>query len=272
VEPVTDRVAGRLRRRGQGRRGRLPLDTRVTPGTVDAALRYRAVLELIEPLYRPDLRILEVGSGAIGVTGFLNFPVIGVDTAFERTDTGATPYLTRVEASADALPFESGSFDVVISVEMLEHIPASARPRVLGEMFRMLRPGGRMVVTFPADAAARELDLKLNAAYRKRYGVDHPWVAEHIAEGVPSTAETVELMRAIAGERGRVQAIKHDPARSWLLHQMLYGARRWYVPALLAGLHTRAGARLVFEYARRLDGGGHYRTILVADRLSVGDG
>jgi hypothetical protein len=59
---------------------------------------------------------------------------------------------------------------------------------------------------------------------------------------------------------------KHDPARSWKLHQMLYSARRWYLPALFSGLHTRVGARVIFNDARRMDGGDHYRTILVVDR------
>jgi SAM-dependent methyltransferase len=273
IEGAVDRVAGRKRvRLKRAPADEFPVALRVTPLTVDSALRYAAVIDLIRPLYRPDLRILEVGSGAAGITAFLNFPVVGVDRAFERTEALATPYLTRIEASADTLPFDDASFDVVLSLEMLEHIPADARPKVLRELFRMLRPGGRMVVTFPADEAARRLDLRLNEAYRRRYGEDHPWVAEHIAEGVPSTEETVALVRSIAGEDATVDVHKHDPARSWLLHQMLYGARRWYLPALLTGLHTRLGATLVFNVARRLDGSDHYRTILVVDRSAQGDG
>lgn len=272
LEEVVDRVRGRGRFRLHARRDRLPVDLRVTPLTVDSALRYGAVIELLRPLFRADLRVLEVGSGAAGITAYLKFPVVGVDTAFERTEALATPYLTRVEASAQALPFEDESFDVVLSVEMLEHIPAAARSDVLREMFRVLRPGGRMIVTFPADDAARRLDLRLNEAYRRRYGADHPWVAEHIAEGVPATAEVAALARDIVDGRGTVAVHKHDPARAWLLHQMLYGARRFYLPTLLAGLHSRAGAALVFRLVRRLGGGDHYRTILVVDRSGSGRG
>jgi SAM-dependent methyltransferase len=266
VEALVDKVTRRRRFRLRRAHDELPVELALSALTVDTALRYAAVIELIRPLFRSDVRILEVGSGAAGITAFLKFPVVGIDPAFERTEALGTPYLTRVEGSADALPFDDGSFDIVLSVEMLEHVPAAARADALREMFRVLRPGGRMIVTFPADATARRLDLSLNDAYRRRYGSDHPWVAEHIAEGVPATDEVVALARELVGSDGHVAVQKHDSARSWRLHQMLYGARRWYLPALLVGLHSRAGARLVFNLARRIDGDEHYRTILVVDR------
>ena len=266
VEQLVDKVTGRRRFRLRRATDGLPVDLRVRPQTVDTALRYAAVIELMRPLFRPDLQILEVGSGAAGITAFLKFPVVGVDPAFERTEALGTPYLTRIEGSADALPFDGQSFDVVLSVEMLEHVPAAARATALREMFRVLRPGGRMIVTFPADATATRLDLALNEAYRRRYGVDHPWVAEHIAEGVPETKEVVALAREIVGAEGSIAIHKHDAARAWLLHQMLYGVRRWYLPAVLVGLHSRVGARLVLNVVQRMDGDEHYRTILVVDR------
>jgi SAM-dependent methyltransferase len=46
-----------------------------------------------------------------------------------------------------ALPFPDASFDVVIASEVLEHIPADER--AIGEMARVLRPGGRVAVTVP---------------------------------------------------------------------------------------------------------------------------
>lgn len=54
---------------------------------------------------------------------------------------------TAVEGDALALPFPDGSFDAVIISEVMEHIPDDRR--VLAEMVRVLRPGGRLAVTVP---------------------------------------------------------------------------------------------------------------------------
>jgi SAM-dependent methyltransferase len=171
-----------------------------------------------------------------------------------------------VPASAAELPFEDASFDVVLSLEMLEHLPAEIRRPALSEMFRALRPGGRMIVTFPADESAARLDRKLNDAFRRRHGQDHPWSSEHIREGVPSTDEVVATMRTIAGDGATVSVRKHDPGWSWMLHQTLYSVRRWPWLTLLLGVQTRAGATLLWHLLRRAPGSNHYRTILVVDK------
>ena len=44
---------------------------------------------------------------------------------------------------SDNLPFDDNAFDAVFSNDVLCHIPG--RPKVLGEMFRILKPGGRML-------------------------------------------------------------------------------------------------------------------------------
>ena len=52
---------------------------------------------------------------------------------------GAAPIKYR-EASADALPFEDGAFDVVLCQQGLQFFPAQAA--AVGEMRRVLRLGG----------------------------------------------------------------------------------------------------------------------------------
>jgi SAM-dependent methyltransferase len=53
-----------------------------------------------------------------------------------------------VQGDATCLPFADGSFDRVIAAEVLEHIPDDGA--ALGELARLLRPGGTMAVTVPS--------------------------------------------------------------------------------------------------------------------------
>ena len=78
-------------------------------------------------------------------------------------------------AGADVarLPFRAGSFDAVVSSSSLHYWP---RPdAALAEIARVLRPGGRLVVTDWCDdyLACRACDLvlrALDAAHRRAYG------------------------------------------------------------------------------------------------------
>lgn len=54
---------------------------------------------------------------------------------------------------------EADSFDRVLSVSTLEHIPSDARPRVLEDMHRITRPGGRQLHTIDVSVLAPRVVL-----------------------------------------------------------------------------------------------------------------
>src|SRR5688572_20735056 len=52
-------------------------------------------------------------------------------------------------AGAESLPFPDASFPVVTCLEVVEHVPPALRPTAFREIRRVLRPGGRLVVSVP---------------------------------------------------------------------------------------------------------------------------
>jgi SAM-dependent methyltransferase len=60
-----------------------------------------------------------------------------------------------IVASADAIPVDDASFDAVLLTQVLEHVPEPAR--VLAELRRVLRPGGRLYLTAPLVWELHEL-------------------------------------------------------------------------------------------------------------------
>jgi SAM-dependent methyltransferase len=69
---------------------------------------------------------------------------------------------TTVHGDALALPFDDGAFDRIIAAEVLEHIPLDVE--AIGELARVLAPGGRIAVTVPARLPER-INWALDDAY-----------------------------------------------------------------------------------------------------------
>jgi methionine biosynthesis protein MetW len=83
---------------------------------------------------------------------------------------------------ASSLPFEDGSFDVIVCVEVLEHLFAPLD--AVREMARVLRPGGLLIVTVPNVAYwRRRVDMVLLGRWNP-VGDDRaarePWRDPHI--------------------------------------------------------------------------------------------
>lgn len=97
-------------------------------------------------------RFVEVGCGLglylTRIAGLTNLAV-GVEYEPNRAKEAAVNShpASLVVAANEALPFRDSTFDVVLSNEVIEHVANDAVSA--GELVRILRPGGRLVVFCP---------------------------------------------------------------------------------------------------------------------------
>lgn len=105
-----------------------------------------AVVGILERLRAPDVRsVLDVPSGGVPVRRQLE--ALGYDV-FE-SDLSPRKKMRGVVADACApFPFRTGAFDVVLSMEGIEHFENQAG--FVRECARVLRPGGFLVLTTPS--------------------------------------------------------------------------------------------------------------------------
>jgi arsenite methyltransferase len=105
----------------------------------------------------PGERVLDVGSGAgtdslvaaqmVGpdgqVTGIDMTPEMLAKARAAATEMGASN-VEFVEGEVERLPFRADSFDVVLSNGVIDLVPD--KDAVLSELYRVLRPGGRLQI------------------------------------------------------------------------------------------------------------------------------
>lgn len=216
---------------------------------LDVALRYLPIADRLPGGVAG--RLLEVGSGNRGLAAYLPERVIGVEP---RPTRAATPRLRPVVATGTALPFASGSFDTVVSVDVLEHLPAAERPRFIEELVRVA--SRRVVLAFPAGALAAAQDRSLADRYRRLHGKLDQSLAEHLEYGLPD-AEPVR--RAIERSARRPVAVR--VAKSLNLSVRRWIMSRWMSPTVLDLALYRLGALLI-PFRRWLNFGPCYRVIL----------
>lgn len=115
----------------------------------------RITTSLLSQLYPEprDLCILDAGCGTGGAIKFL-LP-FGTVTGCDLSPLGLSfcrrRSLRRLgQASVTSLPFPSDSFDLVTSFDVLYHRAVTDHRAALAEFWRVLRPGGRIVLRLPA--------------------------------------------------------------------------------------------------------------------------
>jgi 2-polyprenyl-3-methyl-5-hydroxy-6-metoxy-1,4-benzoquinol methylase len=126
-------------------------------GTSSDAI-YSLVVRLLKD-HRPSGKLLEYGAGTGSlikslITSGYSGRITGVDILARPAGLPTTVNWIQCDLN-NSIPVESGSIDLVISTEVIEHLE---NPRaVFREWFRILRPIGKLIVTTPNQESIRSL-------------------------------------------------------------------------------------------------------------------
>jgi SAM-dependent methyltransferase len=224
----------------------------------DQHSRYASVGEVLGLLAEPGASVLDVGSGEARLLdryarelecSYLD-PLLAKDEG------------TRVLAGGfSRLAEEERTWDWLVSVDTLEHIPEAERGAFLRTLVERARVG--LVVSGPCieDAAALEVDDRVNESYRRKTGEDYPWLVEHKEFGLPSRSWMIQELQA-AGFETQVLGNGHAP---WLGFLLPYFVCYLDDPQHLSLLRELSG--LFNEKLYRFDHlPPHYRSIVVATK------
>jgi len=159
----------------------------------------------------PGDRLLDVGTGpgylALAASRLVapDGAAVGIDASPEMIDRARTLAARRgsqaeyLVATAESMPFEDDSFDVMVSRLVFHHLPGDVMKQALSEMARVLRPGGRLLIADFASPAAK-------AAHH---------VLAHLLGHRPATGATLEELIVDAGFT--------QPTSGRFMHGMLAG-------------------------------------------------
>ncbi|ATS40271.1 methyltransferase domain-containing protein [Xanthomonas citri pv. phaseoli var. fuscans] len=151
--------------------------------------RYGAASAILSTLGCGDCRILEVGANRQRLLGeFLpKSSLLYTDIRVEGDEQDF------VVADATALPFQSGEYGAVVSLDVLEHIPRELRAAAVSEMGRVA--GDAVVIGCPTDEEwVVQADAAANDRWKELFGDDYEWLQEHRDYGLVNAAEVVSIL------------------------------------------------------------------------------
>jgi ubiquinone/menaquinone biosynthesis C-methylase UbiE len=131
---------------------------------------HSAELAIVAELVRPvrGERALDVGCGTGIYSAWLASEGLQVDALDRDPDMLAAtqqkaPEARCTEGDATALPFADGEFDLVLTVTLLCFLSPRDRVKTVGELVRVTRPGGRVVIGDLAHSSLWAVERRVKA-------------------------------------------------------------------------------------------------------------
>ena len=130
----------------------------------------------------------------------------------------------QIVSDMTKLPYEAGSFDTVTLIAALNHVPEPLRLPQLREMRRVLRPGGRLVLTM-GNHLAEVAVHKLVHVYHHRFHSHEDMDGERGMEHEESYSVSPGAIREMLAEAGFASIRRRRFWTQWGLNSLYIAVR-----------------------------------------------
>jgi hypothetical protein len=146
----------------------------------------RLVLDTIQSQWQGQpLKILDVGGSPITSRFLFNYAVLSANVLM-----GAG---VQLQCDGSRLPLADGSFDAVITVDTLEHVPEVSRAAFIHELVRV--SSSFVIITGPFANGYNEVAEKtLNDFLVNVVGSQHWFLTEHLENGLPDLDTCLQVI------------------------------------------------------------------------------
>jgi len=158
----------------------------------DAFTRFYICKEILKKDFgKKPIKILDVGGGS----KYFRSALLQDKLPYELTVIDILPKpeeltgYTYVQGDATKMKFVDGSFDAVVSMDVLEHVADEKKVAFIQECYRVAKD--LVVIAGPFESPeTTEAEEFGNDFFRSLHGREHPWLIEHFEQNKP----TKELM------------------------------------------------------------------------------
>jgi ubiquinone/menaquinone biosynthesis C-methylase UbiE len=172
--------------------------------------------------------VLDIGCGSSHIILDLKHAV-GMDILQRKLRWLKPNHDRLVRGSTFALPFKDARFDVVINSEVIEHVPED--PEILNEMWRVLRPGGTLILGTPD--------------YDRWSWVALEWIYGKVLPGAYAHEHITHYTQKSLAEKIRARGFEVLDCQYVGYSEMIFKARR-----PLAAVDSKRSSRLEMQAAR----------------------
>lgn len=164
----------------------------------DGFSRFFILVDIINTIYQDrkrTIKILDVGGGSEYMSQQLDSVGLKYElTILDIIDKPKNVHGRYIQGDATAMTFDDDSFDLVISTDVLEHIPELKKTTFIKECLRVASELCIIAAPFETQGV-NDAEVAVNEFNKKLFGVGQDWLEEHLELGKPKVEILVKELK-----------------------------------------------------------------------------